>query len=143
MNEEPRLLRVEDAELRRIAKALGEIGLCLPGSISDERTRCGKPNCRCKSDPPVLHGPYHHWTRKIDGRTVGRYLSDEQFERYEDWFVNAKRIRDLLTELETLSLRVAERTEGWDAQSPPTGHRLRNAEKRPPAAQPARQRGKQ
>ena len=143
MNEAPRPLPAEDAERRRIAKALSEAGFCLPGSIGDERTRCGKPNCRCKSDPPVLHGPYHHWTRKIDGRTVGRYLSDEQFERYEDWFVNAKRIRDLLTELETLSLRVVERTEGWDAQSPPTGHRLRNAERRPPAAQPARQRGKQ
>ncbi|MHB1717098.1 MAG: hypothetical protein ACYCV5_07175, partial [Acidimicrobiales bacterium] len=22
----------------------------------------------------MLHGPYHHWTRKIDAKTVGRYL---------------------------------------------------------------------
>ena len=142
MHEKPRLLPAEETERRRIAKALSEVGFCLPGSISDERTRCGKPNCRCKSDPPELHGPYHHWTRKIDAKTVGRYLSDEQFDRYGAWFEQAKRIRVLLAELETLSLRVAERTEGWDPQSPPTGHRPRNTEKRPPA-KAARKRSEQ
>jgi hypothetical protein len=142
MHEEPRPLPAEDAERRRIAKALSDVGFCLPGSISDERTRCGKPNCRCKSDPPELHGPYHHWTRKIDAKTVGRYLSDEQIERYGDWFANAKRVRDLLTELEALSLRVAERTEGWDPQPSPTGHRPRNTDECPPV-KPARKRGKQ
>ena len=142
MNEELRPLPEEDAERRRIAKALSEAGFCLPGSIGDERTRCGKPNCRCKSDPPVLHGPYHHWTRKIGGRTAGRYLSDDQLDRYGSWFEQAKRIRDLLAELETLSLRIVERTEGWDPQAPPTGHRPRNTDERPPA-NPARQRNKQ
>jgi len=140
MSEEPRPLPAEDAERRRIAKALSEAGFCLPGSIGDERTRCGKPNCRCKATPPVLHGPYHHWTRKIGGRTAGRYLSDDQLDRYRAWFEQARRIRDLLTELETLSLRIAERAEGWDPQAPPTGHRPRNAAGRSPA-DPARQRG--
>ncbi|MHB8189908.1 MAG: DUF6788 family protein [Ferrimicrobium sp.] len=141
MNEELRPLPEEDAERRRIAKALSEIGFCLPGSIGDERTRCGKPNCRCKSDPPVLHGPYHHWTRKIDGKTTGRYLSDDQLDCYGAWFEQAKRIRILLAELETLSLRIVERIEGWDPQSPPTGHRPRNTDEHPPA-NPSRQRNK-
>jgi len=115
----------DDAERRRIVTALGEAGFCLPGSVSDERTRCGKAGCRCKADPPVLHGPYHHWTRKIDNKTVGRYLTDEQLERYAGWFANARRTRQLLTELETLSLRIAERAEGWEPQAPPTGRRPR------------------
>lgn len=116
----------EEAEHRRIVKALGEAGFCLPGSVSDERTRCGKATCRCKADPPVLHGPYHHWTRKINGRTVGRYLTDEQLERYAAWFADARRARQLLTDLEALSLRIAERTEGWEPQAPPTGYRPRS-----------------
>ena len=136
MNEAPRPLPAEDAERRRIAKALSEAGFCLPGTIGDERTRCGKPNCRCKSDPPVLHGPYHHWTRKIDGRTAGRYLSDDQFDRYRSWFEQARRIRDLLSELETLSLRITERTEGWDPQAPPTGHRPKAGAGRSPGEPP-------
>ncbi|MGH9656537.1 MAG: DUF6788 family protein [Bryobacteraceae bacterium] len=125
MENGPRPLRSEEAERRRIVSALTQAGFCLPGSVNDERTRCGKPGCRCKADPPVLHGPYHHWTRKIDGKTVGRYLSDEQLERYGEWFDQARRLRELFNQLETLSLRIAERAEGWDPQSPPMGHRPR------------------
>ncbi|MHB1502281.1 MAG: DUF6788 family protein [Candidatus Dormibacteria bacterium] len=139
MNQEPRPLPAEDAERLRVAKALSEAGFCLPGSIGDEHTRCGKPNCRCKADPPIPHGPYHHWTRKIGGKTVGRYLSDEQLDRYRDWFEQARRLRDLLGELETLSLRIAERAEGWDPQAPPTGHRPRSGGK-PSETDPTRQR---
>ena len=139
MNQEPRPLPAEDAERLRIAKALSEAGFCLPGSIGDEHTRCGKPNCRCKADPPIPHGPYHHWTRKIGGKTVGRYLSAEQLDRYRDWFEQARRLRDLLGELETLSLRIAERAEGWDPQAPPTGHRPRSGGK-PSETDPTRQR---
>jgi hypothetical protein len=115
----------EEAERRRIVAALGEIGYCLPGSIVERLMRCGRPGCACKADPPVLHGPYHQWSRKIDGKTVSRYLSEEQYASYRVWFENAKRARDLLTELEVLSLRVAERSEGWDPQAPPTGHQRR------------------
>jgi len=137
----PRPESEDDAERRRIVTALGEAGFCLPGSVTDERTRCGKTNCRCKADPPVLHGPYHHWTRKIDGKTAGRYLTDEQLERYAGWFTNARRTRQLLTELETLSLRIAERSEGWEPQAPPTGRRARS-ETRPSASSTARQQAK-
>jgi hypothetical protein len=122
MEQGPRLLATEEAERRRIAAELSEVALCLPGSIATRQLRCGQATCRCKADPPVLHGPYHHWTRKIGGKTVGRYLSDEQLARYGDWFSAARRYRDLLYQLEALSLRIAERTEGWDSQPPPKGH---------------------
>ncbi|EQD60111.1 hypothetical protein B1B_07894, partial [mine drainage metagenome] len=68
-----------------------------------------------------MHGPYCQWSRKIDGKTISRWLSDEQLERYEGWFANARRVRDLLTELEALSLRIAERAEGWDPQGAADG----------------------
>ncbi|EQD78159.1 hypothetical protein B1B_00874, partial [mine drainage metagenome] len=81
------------------------------------------------------------WTRKIDGKTVGRYFTDEQLERYAGWFTNARRTRQLLTELGTLSLRIAERTEGWEPQTAPTGRRPRS-ETRPSASSTARQQAK-
>ena len=40
-----------------IQAALSQIGFTLPGSITIRRTRCGKPRCACKADPPALHGP--------------------------------------------------------------------------------------
>ncbi len=141
MDQAPRPKPREQAEHARIVAELCEVGYCLPGSIVERHMRCGRPGCACKADPPVLHGPYRQWSRKIGGKTVSRWLSDEQLERYEDWFANARRVRGLLTELEALSLRIAERAEGWDPQAPPTGHRSRAGAGRS-STDPPRQRGK-
>jgi hypothetical protein len=126
MDQAPKPRRSEVREHERIVAALAESGLALPGSVVTRSLRCGKARCRCKADPPQLHGPYQQWTRKIDGKTVTRWLNAEQAARYEAWFVNARRLRELVTELEVLSLRVAERHEGWEPQQPPTGHRTRD-----------------
>jgi hypothetical protein len=55
--------------------ALSQIGFTLPGSITIRRTRCGKPRCACKADPPAPHGPYIQWTRTVNGKTVTRTLT--------------------------------------------------------------------
>lgn len=55
-----------------------------------------------------MHGPYFQWTRKINQKTVTRNLTDEQWQRYKQWFDNAKRLRKLLADLETLSLEIFE-----------------------------------
>ena len=60
------------AEARRIARSLAEVGFVLPGTMTERLTRCGQANCRCHADPPVLHGPYHQWTRKVAAKTVTR-----------------------------------------------------------------------
>ena len=96
-----------------IQAALGQIGFCLPGSIVICRTRCGKPRCACAADPPVLHGPYIQWTRKIGGRTRIRRLTQDELDRYQPWFENARRLRELISELETLCLRAASEAEAW------------------------------
>lgn len=98
---------------QRLAAALAEIGFALPGSIVVRRVRCGKTTCRCRADPPELHGPYIQWTHRVEGKTVTRLLTPDQLTRYQPWFDNARRLRQLVAELETLSLRTAERAEGW------------------------------
>jgi hypothetical protein len=102
---------------RRLTVALGDIDFVLPGSIVVRKMRCGKAACRCKADPPELHGPYIQWTRRVDGKTVTRFLSPDQLERYQPWFDNARRLRKLITELEALSVRAAEQAEGWHPQT--------------------------
>ena len=96
----------------RIAASLGEIGFALPGSLVWRSTACGKPGCRCQGDPPVLHGPYLTWTRAVGGKTVTRKISEEQLARYQAWFDNAHVLHQLVTDLETLSLRAFEQAEG-------------------------------
>jgi len=36
---------------------------------------CGNATCRCHKDPHNRHGPYHYWTRKSAGKTVGMMLT--------------------------------------------------------------------
>jgi hypothetical protein len=98
----------QKARAARIAAQLGQIGFALPGTLTERHVRCGHPSCRCHADPPVLHGPYHQWTRKADGKTVTRLLSDDQLDDYQQWFDNDRRLRALIAELEALSLAIAD-----------------------------------
>jgi len=119
------VIRVENAGMTREALAerrgllagqIAEIagaGALLPGTLLVRMMGCGKPGCRCKADPPRLHGPYIQWTRKIGGRTRTRRLTQEELERYQPWFDNARRLRELVGELETLCLHVASEAEAW------------------------------
>ena len=104
-----------DAERRRrqIAAEIAELGLCLPGSLVERMTRCGSARCRCHSDPGQLHGPYPSWIRKAGAKTITRTLTSAQAERYRPLFDNTRRLRQLTSELETLSARVVEQAEGW------------------------------
>jgi hypothetical protein len=97
-----------------IAARLASVSFALPGTLADRMTRCGYPGCRCHADPPQLHGPYHQWTRKKDGRTATRILTEEQLARYQPWFDNHRRLRELITELEALSLDIAEADPRWN-----------------------------
>jgi len=91
-----------------ITARLAGTAFALPGTLADRMTRCGHPDCRCHADPPQLHGPYHQWTRKKNGKTATRILTDEQLADYGPWFGNHKRLRELIAELEALSLDIAE-----------------------------------
>ncbi len=97
----------------QIMAEVAKIGFCLPGSLVARSSRCGSPNCHCHTDPTRLHGPYLSWTRKVGGKTVTRTLTAAQAERYRPWFDNAKRLRQLVNELEALSVSVAAQAEGW------------------------------
>jgi hypothetical protein len=100
--------RVEAKRLADEIAAVAHRGLALPGTLIERRTRCGRPGCRCGGDPPAPHGPYFSWTRKVGGKTTTRYLGAEQHADYGAWFETAKRLRDLVSELEALGLKVVE-----------------------------------
>ena len=100
---------------RQIAGEIAQLGLCLPGSLVERTTRCGSTRCRCHTDPSHRHGPYPSWIRKAGTRTITRTLSPAQLERYRPLFDNAKRLRELISELETLSAQAVEHAEGWAA----------------------------
>ena len=94
-----------------LAAELAELDGLLPGSVVIRRMRCGKRRCACKADPPALHGPYIQWTRTLDGKTVTRFLSADQLARYQPWFDNARRLKELVTKLEIASVHALDQAE--------------------------------
>ena len=116
--------------LAALQAALAQTGFALPGSIVIRRTRCGKPRCACKADPPSLHGPYIQCTRTVGGKTVTRKLTQAQYDIYAGWFANTRRLRALAAELKALSLEEMARAEGWAEITPGT--------QAPPSTRPVR-----
>jgi hypothetical protein len=112
-NQQPPIAPEHQHRLEQILQELATLGFCLPGSIAERQIRCPNPGCHCHHDPAQLHGPYIAWTRKVNQKTVTRNLTPEQATRYRAWFENNRRLRQLTSELQTLSLQAVADTEGW------------------------------
>lgn len=126
-----------EATRRGIAEAMADIDGALPGSVVVRHIPCGKSNCACKADPPTLHGPYIQWTRTVDGKTVTKLLSQDQLTRYQPWFDNARRLKELIAMLQIASVHAVERHEGWT--TPAKGHRPTPAPDRIATPHPSKQ----
>lgn len=113
---DPELDRIT-ARYRALQDQVAELGFIAPGSVLERYTRCGTDGCRCHGDPPVRHGPYFQYTRKLAGKTLTRRLDAQQAQRYRDWIANRHRLDELLAEMDTLSRQAAELI-----VTPPTGH---------------------
>ena len=124
-----------EATRRGLAVELAGIDGVLPGSVVRRYMRCGKPGCACRHDPPTLHGPYIQWTRTVDGKTVTRYLSEDQLARYQEWFDNARRVKEIIAKLEIASLHAVTQSEAivTSATRPsmPSASRRRTTHQRP------------
>jgi hypothetical protein len=106
----------------RIAAELAGLGLALPGTLMQRSVRCGWAGCRCHADPPALHGPYWQWTRKRAGQTVSRLVPDDQVDDYRQWIDNHRRLRELVAELEDLTLAIADQRAGRRARARRSRH---------------------
>ena len=100
------LERLEERH-RALLGELQDIGLVLRGSIAHRLARCGNPTCRCKANPPMLHGPYYMWTRKVAGKTVTAVLSPEHAARCKEWSRNMRKLDRIVRKLQDIGLRAA------------------------------------
>lgn len=105
----PVATRAEQAKKREVLAGLDRSGWFVRGSLLKVANRCGTPGCRCKADPPQLHGPYWQWSRKIGGKTVSVRLTDAQAELVRGWIANAKLVGRQLAELDEVVAQVTER----------------------------------
>lgn len=112
-SEQPQIAQQHQQRLQQILAELTSLGFCLPGSVAQRRLQCTTPGCHCHQDPSQRHGPYIAWTRKVNQKTLTRNLTPQQAARYQPWFENNRRLRQLSSELQALSLKAAAEAEGW------------------------------
>lgn len=95
-------------------------GAQLPGSVHAIRTRCGKPNCRCRAGQ--LHGPYFVRYWREQGRLRRQYLRPADVEQIRErceqwrkmrttWRAGQAEYREMIRQGRAL-LRMAERYRG-------------------------------
>lgn len=96
------------AKHRALAERLSKIGFLTRGSVVQATTTCGKPTCRCHTDPASRHGPYWQWTRAVGGKTLTRRLTEAEALRYREWVGNRRQAMRILEQMEELSLKAAE-----------------------------------
>ena len=97
--------RQETRQIARELAAIARTGEVLPGSLTHRAMRCGRRGCACHADPPRLHGPYWQWTRKVKNKTITRWLSPQQATHCQRAIDNDRRIRELITRLQTITIQ--------------------------------------
>jgi hypothetical protein len=93
---------------RELAQRLAQIGYIATGSVAQRYNRCGKSYCACHGDPPRLHGPYWHFTAKVEGKTVNKRLSEREAQLYQEWIANDRAARALLVEMREVAAQAQE-----------------------------------
>jgi hypothetical protein len=56
-------------------------------------------------------------TIALRGKTVTKFLTDEQLARYQPWFDNSRRLKDLVAKLEIVSLQAIETADQLTAKT--------------------------
>ena len=121
---------------QQIQDELARIGIALPGSLTSRTTRCQRPGCHCRATPPVLHGPYPTWIRKAGARSITRTLTAEDAERLRPYFAAHRRLRQLITELEAVSIELAEQPASPTGTDGPAGRSARLTREQPSPQHP-------
>lgn len=70
------------------------------GTLHSRTKVCGRPNCRCATDPRARHGPYQEWSRRSEGRLVHRILTAPQAERIARAIANYRELLALVARWE-------------------------------------------
>jgi hypothetical protein len=97
----------------RIRSSLAEFELICSGTLSQRMMKCGKPTCRCASNPSARHGPYYEWGRMRGGKATHRYVNEQQAQILRQAIDNYRVVKQLLREWEENTERLI------DAVKPP------------------------
>lgn len=91
-----------DTLKRRIAA----VDLICSGTLLKRWRVCGKPNCRCATDPHSRHGPYYEWNRYFQGKLRHTVVSPDGVQEVRRVLDNYQRVLQLLEQWDEESIRL-------------------------------------
>ena len=103
-----RIAKQARARIATLRERMGSIEYLCSGTLLERMKRCGKPSCRCASDPQARHGPYYEWGHMHRGKLVHRSVSEEQAAVLRLAIANYRKVRALLREWEVETERLIE-----------------------------------
>ena len=103
-------------QYKKLKEKLNAIGWVAAGSLMSLYRTCGKSGCACANDKLARHGPYLVWTRKVDGKTITRTLSELQAKECRRAIENLQRLEEVVDKMKTVSAQAIE-TASDDASS--------------------------
>ena len=91
------------ARSKQLRKELSALDFVVSGTLHHRTKKCGKPTCKCATDPDARHGPYYEWGRMRGKKLVQNTVTPEQAKLLERGIQNRHRAIALLDEWERLS----------------------------------------
>lgn len=89
-------LGASEDRIKQLRRQILAMDLLCPGSIVERFNTCGRPQCRCASDPSERHGPYYIWSRRENGRLVQTVVSPDQAKVLQRAIRQHRKVLDLL-----------------------------------------------
>ena len=66
----------------------------------------GRPPAAAITTRTPATAPYHYWTRKARGKTVGLKLTEDELGLYREWIENNRELERLVKQMRRISSRV-------------------------------------
>jgi hypothetical protein len=96
----------EQRSIRALAHEIADVALICSGTLSERTMTCGKPNCRCATDPQARHGPYYEWTWREGGKLRHKLIPPEKVALLREAIHNLRTVQELLTQWERESASI-------------------------------------
>jgi len=100
------------SELRKI---LNDADAFIHGSLTLKKRTCGKPNCKCASDPDARHASTS-LGRTRDRKTSNVHIPAHLIDTVSEWADNHRRVAEILRQLDDIA---RERLAELKAKPPP------------------------
>ncbi len=93
-----------EAKIATIKAALAALGDLRPGTLSAQYNVCGKPQCRCKAQPPRKHGPYYQVSFTWQGKSQSQFVRRDDVPTVRRQLRTYQRLRTLIDRWISLGL---------------------------------------